>query len=364
MAAVTPYPEDSTAFTEKAFYLEEFRGRTLVLALPGEASITPATSDPIRRVIDDLKSHGTRVVAISGDRSLLEALTGSAPLSISAPGLEGRVWRQLREDPVLGLYAEPGETFAAACRRAAVAMGITKLVWLDEGGGLLREDGGRDSFIDLAELQSLLEGEAIVAGSARHALLSEIKRLLDEGVDAVNLCTPDGLAAELFTYSGSGTLFTRERYIHVRRLGIDDFEAAYDLHRRGVEEGYLVPRGREELDRVLAAGFGAFVEGRHLAGIGALLPYPELRLGEIASLYTLTRFLGEGVGRHLVAFALQFARERGLRQVFACTTQPRVASFFEGLGFEGMGFEDLPEVKRKAYDPERRSQLRCCRRLV
>jgi len=67
-----------------------------------------------------------------------------------------------------------------------------------------------------------------------------------------------------------------------------------------VDEGYLAPRPPEDVERVLASGFGAFVEGRHLAGIGALLVYPGRKVGEVASLYTLTRFLGEGVGHNLV----------------------------------------------------------------
>ena len=77
-------------------------------------------------------------------------------------------------------------------------------------------------------------------------------------------------------------------------------QAAAALIERGVEEGYLAPRSPEELDQILASGFGAFVEGRHLAGLGALLVDEENRVGEVASLYTLTRFLGEGIGGPLL----------------------------------------------------------------
>ena len=137
----------------------------------------------------------------------------------------------------------------------------------------------------------------------------------------MNLCTAAGLDEELFSYAGSGTLFTVGRYVEVRPLGIDDFAAASDLVARGVAEGYLALRSEPEVDRVLANGFGAFVERSHLAGIGALVPHPESGTGEIASLYTLTRFLGEGIGGHLVAALCQVARERGYACVFACTTE-------------------------------------------
>jgi amino-acid N-acetyltransferase len=158
-------------------------------------------------------------------------------------------------------------------------------------------------------------------------------------------------------------LFTRKRYVVVRELGLDDFDAADDLIGRGVAEGFLAPRPPRAVDQVLAHGFGAFVEGRHLAGIGALLPFAQApTAGEIASLYTLTRFLGEGVGQHLVSFALRRARARKLRVVFALTTQPRVAAFFARLGFEPSSLEDLPASRWRGYDRSRRNRLLCYRR--
>jgi amino-acid N-acetyltransferase len=181
---------------------------------------------------------------------------------------------------------------------------------------------------------------------------------------AVNLCSLDGLADELFTYAGSGTLFSRERYVAVRRLGIDDFDAADDLIARGVAEGYLAPRSTEEVERVLTNGFGAFVEGRHLAGIGSLLRWEEAGTAEIASLYTLTRFVGEGIGGHLVAFACERARELGCRSAIAVTTSDRVAAFFERNGFEAVGPEEIPAEKWHDYDPNRRDRARCLRRKL
>jgi amino-acid N-acetyltransferase len=112
---------------------------------------------------------------------------------------------------------------------------------------------------------------------------------------------------------------------------------------------------------VLAGGFGAFVEGRHLAGIGALILHPDGRSGEIASLYTLTRFLGEGVGAELVSHALVQARPLGVERVFACTTQERVGAFFERMGFALADSCELPAARWEGYDPDRRARLRCYR---
>ncbi|HZO10113.1 MAG TPA: GNAT family N-acetyltransferase, partial [Myxococcota bacterium] len=143
-------------------------------------------------------------------------------------------------------------------------------------------------------------------------------------------------------------------------LGLDDYDAANDLIARGVAEGFLAPRAPEEVEDVLGHGFGAFVEGRQLAGIGALLASGEA--GEVASLYTLTRYIGGGIGGHLIRFALERAEQAGLRFAFACTTSERVVAFFEANGFREVSPGQVPEAKWQGYDPDRRERVRCLRR--
>jgi N-acetylglutamate synthase-like GNAT family acetyltransferase len=128
-----------------------------------------------------------------------------------------------------------------------------------------------------------------------------------------------------------------------------------------VAEGYLVSRDAEALDRVLAGGIGVFVEGRHLAGVGALLPHPEASAAEIASLYTVTRYLGGGIGFQIVAFAVDRARSAGIAYVFACTTSEQVVAFFERAGFRRVGGDSIPEAKWRGYPRERRQKLVCMR---
>jgi N-acetylglutamate synthase-like GNAT family acetyltransferase len=346
-------------FSEKGFYLSEFRGRTLALALR-ELERT----DPLGTLLGELEANATRVVLLSADAAGLRRLLGSALVARGAPRFEGDVWRAFSRAPHVGVVIEDGDGFAHAGCQAALRLAVRKLVWVDEGGGLAKPDGARLSFVHLEELRALLAEGLAGEKPDRVRLLREVEAALAAGLPALNLTTLDGVADELFTYAGSGTLFTRERYVVVRRLGLDDYDAADDLIARGVTEGYLAPRSSEEIDRILVNGFGAFVEGRHLAGIGALLEYPEARQAEISSLYTLTRFLGEGVGTHLVGYALERARERGFRAVFACTTSERVVGFFERHGFRLVSPEDLPAEKWRAYDRERRGRVRCLARDV
>lgn len=346
-------------FSEKGFYLNEFRGRTLAIAARAEDLRRPA---PLEALLGELGANTTRVVLLTTENLVVEDLTGGAAVAASEPRFEGEVWRALSRVPHVGVVAEGGEGFARTCREIVLRLALSKLMWVDAAGGLRRSDASRRSFVDLEELRRLLRNRASREHPARLALLREIEMALSAGVEAVNLSTLEGLSDELFTYAGSGTLFTRERYVFVRRLGLEDYDAAADLIARGEAEGYLVPRTPEEVERIFVSGFGAFVEGRHLAGIGALLEHPGAGAAEIASLYTLTRFLGEGIGGHLVRFALERARSQSFAFAFACTTSERVADFFERQGFRPVGVEEIPAEKWRAYEPDRRGRVRCLRR--
>jgi amino-acid N-acetyltransferase len=343
-------------FSEKGFYLAEFRGRTLGFAAAGAELREP---EPLVAVLAELAANETRAVLISTDARVLRRLLGDPPTAAEDPRLPAAVWRAFSRGSCAGVVAGAGAGFAPACREIAVRLGLSKLVWIDREGGLRRPDGSRDSFVDLAELRGIVRAGRGGEAGERLALLQQIERALDGGVAAVNLSTLGGLADELFTYAGSGTLFSRHRYVEVRPLGLDDYDAANDLIARGVAEGYLAPRLPEEVEAVLVGGFGAFVEGSHLAGIGALIDRGEG--AEIASLYTLTRFVGGGIGGHLIRFALERAAQAGRRFVFACTTSERVVDFFEGHGFREVPAQEIPVAKWAGYDPERRERVRCLR---
>ena len=350
-------PAGDAGFSEREFYRREFRGRTLALTLPRAYEPEAAKLVP---VVEELADAGARVVVIAHRASPAGELLGAEALPESTRLLEAEVWRRLavrgRVVVTLGAFAR----FPEGCRDVAERLGVFKLVWLDREGGLVDTSGVRHSFVHLGELAELLAASEARPDDPRARFWREVETTLRAGVPAVNVCSLDGLDDELFSYAGSGTLFTRERYVQVRHLGIDDFDAAQDLVRRGVAEGYLAPRSSEDVDEILAGGFGAFVEDRHLAGIAALLEHGD-NAAELASLYTLTRFVGEGVGGHLVAFSLARARSLGRRCVFACTTSERVGAFFERHGFAAVSQDEVPATKWDAYDAERRARVRCFR---
>jgi amino-acid N-acetyltransferase len=117
---------------------------------------------------------------------------------------------------------------------------------------------------------------------------------------------------------------------------------------------------------VLASGFGALVSGRHLAGVASLLtqPYASEQAGEVAGLYTITRFKGEGLGARLVDRVMAEAGASGLSYVFACAFERRARRFFQQMGFTRVRHEDVPPAKWVGYDERRRARLAVFRRWV
>ncbi|APR74968.1 Acetylglutamate kinase [Minicystis rosea] len=97
-----------------------------------------------------------------------------------------------------------------AVRELSIATQPYKMVFLTETGGLLGEDGRLISAVNLAEDYDTLMSQPWVHSGMR-AKLQEIKKLL-EGLPATSsasITSPDRLAKELFTHTGSGTLVRR-----------------------------------------------------------------------------------------------------------------------------------------------------------
>ncbi len=193
----------------------------------------------------------------------------------------------------------------------------------------------------------------------RRIILRAAGRALKDGVGSVNLSSPRDVYEELFSYLGTGTLFTEQQYGHVRPISIDDFGEVEALITRAQSEGFLLPRTSEAIAEILPSCFGYRVGDEHLAGICSLLtePYRRERAGEITALYTLTRFQGEGVAAELVRQVMAEALARRLRYVFACTSEERAARFFTRLGFRKAGPNDVAAAKWRGYDRTRIARL-------
>jgi amino-acid N-acetyltransferase len=89
----------------------------------------------------------------------------------------------------------------------------------------------------------------------------------------------------------------------------------------------------------------------------ALHVYPEENQGELASLYVSASHENQGIGRRLIQFVEGRARELGLRQLLALSTQAFTYLQSKG-GFAEGSPDDLPAARREKYEQSgRRSKV-------
>jgi amino-acid N-acetyltransferase len=321
---------------ERRFYLQQFTGRTLVVAAPDDTDDAAVGS-----CIADLVAEGVRVVHVGPGGRVAHWQPDDAGVVA--------VWRQLRRHGRMRISLPADSDLLGTAVALAIRLRAFKLVLLDPDHPRPAAGARPESFVTL--------GADEAAGGGLQALAA---RALSDGVDTVNLCHPADLGEELLTYAGAGTCLTLQDYCRVGRLGIDDFPQVVELIRHGVEEGYLKDRDADAVARLVVNGYGARVGGHHLAGFAALLtePYADQRMGEVCALTTISRFSGGGVGGQVVDRMLADAVANGLHGVFACTTAEPAARFFRHLGFVEVPQGEVPAVKWEGYDPARRPAVR------
>jgi N-acetylglutamate synthase-like GNAT family acetyltransferase len=376
-------------FVEKDFYLDEFHDKSFMIVgraadlttedeLEELAEVCRALLTNEARVLLLMESTGSReeqrrlanlqrLVTRGRGASLLMPLPLPLSSSLSEEDVLAQMWAVLRTSPsFFGVWSAANEQSLLTCaRQVAIRLRVYKVVVLDVEGGV-STNGGRLSFLNGPVLSELLrQGEAEWAGlGERRLLLEAIHAMLEGGVASISLCPVSGVARELFTYEGCGTLFTLEDYCRVERLGIDDFHEVEKLLERGEREGFLKARSPTEIGQLLLHGYGARVGAAavEMAGFCALLPYPEANAAEIVGLYTITRFQGEGIGGRLVARMIAEGEARGFSYLFAVTSQEGAQRLFERHGFLRVPPEDVAEAKWCSYDPERKKLVAVYRR--
>jgi amino-acid N-acetyltransferase len=361
---------------EKGFYLEEFYGKGLLFALIPPTGQRLADLDALARALRELVRNQTRCILIAAEEVLPRVLQKigrmaprqTPPIFDPARGLRTRpyppdsavtqIWRNLRAGriAVAGARTADPEDLTVFAQEMASRLDVFKLILLDRQGGLTGPDSRRISFVQIRRINSLARRES---SKLRRVELRGAKRALEDGVNSVNLTAPRSVYDELFSFAGTGTLFTKAAYGSVKQIALEDFEEAEAMIRQGQNEGLLLLRTEDEIAQILPSCFGYRVADEHLAGICSLLtePYHRERAGELTALYTLTRFQGEGVGVDLVHEVLQEAQARKLHYVFACTSEERAARFFKRLKFRKVTPQDVPAAKWRDYNRERIKRL-------
>lgn len=365
-----------TVFSEKAFYLEEFYGKSLLFAFVPPAGERISEFDSLVKTLRELKRNQSRCIVIVSAAALprlirrlgrlapregppiFDPARGSRSRPYPPDSAVAQIWKGISAGSIIaaGAMADDPEDLTVFAQELASRLRVFKLVLLDRHGGLVSKNGERVSFVEMRRVSRTARRER---SRARRSMLRAIKRALEDGVASVNVTAPKQAYEELFSYVGTGTLFTIAQYGSARPISIDDFEEVEALILRAQHEGFLLSRSPEQIAQILPSCYGYRIGDEHLAGICSLLtePYRSARAGELTALYTLTRFQGEGVAAELVRELTAEAKARRLRYVFACTSEDRAARFFTRLGFHEVDRHGVPIVKWRGYDRARIARL-------
>lgn len=348
---------------ERDFFIEEFRGVTIVIALP---VLSIAALEAVERTVGEFGTGDTRFIFVVPADYVPEvsaAVGGVAMANATVWNDESvaRLWLAIADSEYVVIGAEVS---AVARTAGAVSASVraSKMVLTDPGGGW--GDPPR-SFADID-----LHRERLVAHLAERGLDDfppAAEAALAGGAYSVNLCRAEDLEFELFTFDGRGTVLTQGRYLHLASLQVDDFPAIEALVAQGVREGVLKQRSRIEIARMAVGGLGARVlRTGHLAGIVGLEVdrYAETGFAEVSGLITVAEFSGLGAGGLLMDGLLEVCRTRGIANLFAVTVSSDAAEFFIKRSFVEVGHHDVPAAKWEDYDADRLESARCFLRFV
>jgi amino-acid N-acetyltransferase len=256
-------------------------------------------------------------------------------------------------------YSPTGEVFNLAMEDAAVAVATAlhaeKLVFFsdapveDKEGELLPELTAQEAAELLARSNRLSADTRLYLAHAVEAVRAGVQR-----AHVISGKVPGALLIELFTHEGSGTMITSDKVVRLRPAGIDDVGGILKLIEPLEEDGTLVRRGRELLEREIVR-FSVIEHDGVIIGCAALYPFLSARAGELACLAVRPDYRDAGYGERLLKHIEIQARARKMKKLFVLTT--RATHWFIERGFAETSVDALPKEKKELYNYQRRSKI-------
>jgi len=172
-------------------------------------------------------------------------------------------------------------------------------------------------------------------------------------VHVVNGSVEEGLLAEVFTNEGVGTLIYGNEFQQIRRALKKDIRSILNLTKSSVATEELAKRTRSSIEKQLG-DYYIFEIDRNPVACVALHTFPEQHKGELACLYVSSAHENHGIGRKLIQFVENKAREAGLTELITLSTQ--AFTYFQSKGGFAEGSpDDLPAARREKYDQSGRN---------
>ena len=269
--------------------------------------------------------------------------------------------------PPIGFDGE-GKTYRLNSDGVAVAVAsqlkAIKLLFVTCQDGLLHQ-GQIIRQILAADLQSLVQQDGTAFGDDMLSKAQHAVAACGAGVQLVHVVNgtlSEGLLGEVFSNESLGTLVHSNEYEHIRPAMKKDIRSIQLLTKQAVEAEALVKRTRTMIERNLSDYFVFEIDKNPVACV-ALHVHPDERWGELACLYVSASHENQGIGRKLVQFVEDRARELGLRELLALSTQ--AFTYFQShAGFQEVTPDNLPPPRRETYEQSGRHSKILMKRLT
>ena len=260
--------------------------------------------------------------------------------------------------PPLGFDGD-GKTYRVNSDGVAVAVAeqlkATKLIYVTSEDGLVYR-GQLIRQMLVAELSKLLRDDSAGFAPGTLSKVQHAAAACVVGVPRVHIINgtlDEGLLGEVFSNHGLGTLIYANEYEDIRPAKKKDVRAIQSLIQQGIEADELLKRSRAMIEKSLGDYFIFEIDKNPIACV-ALHVYPEQNRGELACLYVSSSHENQGIGRKLIQFVESRARQLGLSELLALSTQ--AFTYFQSKGgfVEGVP-DDLPPGRREKYEQSGRN---------
>jgi amino-acid N-acetyltransferase len=238
----------------------------------------------------------------------------------------------------------------------AIALRADKLIFLTETAGAMDARGQLLSELTVKQADELSDANGALAEDVRIYLPCAVKAC-SQGVKRAHLISRhvDGaLLIELFTHHGIGTMVVPEPQEVIRDAVAEDVAGIVQIIEPLEQQGVLVRRDRDRLEREIGQFFVIESDG-NILGCAALYPFAEESTAELACLAVNPFYRDGGRGERLLAFAEARARKAGFKSLFVLST--RTTHWFIERGFAEAELSRLPGRKQSLYNYDRRSKI-------
>jgi amino-acid N-acetyltransferase len=228
-----------------------------------------------------------------------------------------------------------------------------KIIFITETPMMTDMTGAEVHELSSHQARAIIDSGCLPADSAFY--LKHAMQACTGGVPRAHVVpfSTDGSALlELFTHDGVGTMISSQNLESLRDATIDDVGGILQLIEPLEADGTLVKRGRELIEREINY-FSVIEHDGVIFGCAALYPFPEEQMAEMACLTVNPEVQAQGDGERLLKHMENRARAAGVKKLFVLTT--RTAHWFIKRGFVPATVDDLPADRQHMYNWQRKS---------